>query len=146
MSQEGSPMKYDNSAIVEMELFEIRIDETKQEQLIILKEKEGERRLPIVIGMHEAIAIHQKIVNIIPQRPLTHDLLKQVVSGLGARLNKIVVNSLEDHIFYAKLDITNINGDPVRIDSRPSDAIALAVRTGADIYVEASVLSTAGIE
>jgi uncharacterized protein len=146
MSKEGSPMNYEDSAIVEMELFEIRIDETKQEQLIILKEKEGERRLPIVIGMHEAIAIHQKIVNIIPQRPLTHDLLNQVVGGLGGRLIRIIVDSLEDHIFYAKLDMININGEAVRIDSRPSDAIALAVRTGADIYVEASVLSTAGIE
>jgi len=126
--------------MVEMELFEVRIDETSNEQVIILKEKDGERFLPIVIGMFEAQSIHVRINNIQLPRPLTHDLLINVIRALGAHLVRIVVNNLENNTFYARLVFQGNNGE-MDVDSRPSDAIALALRAEVPIYCEEHVLT-----
>lgn len=125
--------------MVEMELFEIRIDETNQEQVIVLREKEGERLLPILIGIFEAQAIHIKIHGERLPRPLTHDLLASVIEALGAELKLVLINKLQENTFYARL-ILERDGEDVEVDSRPSDAIALAIRVDAPLYVNEEVL------
>ena len=100
---------------------------------------EGERAFPIVIGIWEAVAIDRNIKQKRTPRPMTHDLLENVILGLGAKLEKVIVNDLQDRTFYAKL-ILRRNGETFEIDSRPSDAIALAVQMKATIYVEERVL------
>jgi len=109
---------------------------------ILLKESDGARRLPIIIGAFEAQAIALEIEGIKPPRPLTHDLLKQVIENLGATINEVVIDELRENTFYAKI-IVEISGLTNEIDSRPSDAIALAVRTQSPIYVMESVMETA---
>ena len=109
---------------------------------ILLKEVGGSRRLPIIIGAFEAQAIALEIEGIKPPRPLTHDLLKNIVDNLGATVIEIIVDELRENTFYAKiiLDISSITNE---IDSRPSDAIALAVRAQAPIYVTETVMQAA---
>lgn len=126
--------------MIEMELFEIRIDETSNEQVIVLREKTGDRLLPIVIGMFEAQSIHVKINNIQLPRPLTHDLLVNVIDALGTRIKRIVVNDLESNTFFARLVLETPEGD-TEVDSRPSDAIALALRAEVPIFVEEMVFN-----
>jgi hypothetical protein len=109
---------------------------------ILLKEIEGVRRLPIIIGAFEAQAIALEMEGIKPPRPLTHDLLKQVVDNLGASVIEVIVNELKDNTFYAKI-VLEVSGLTNEIDARPSDAIALAVRTYAPIYVSESVMEAA---
>lgn len=109
---------------------------------ILLKEIEGTRRLPIIIGAFEAQAIALEMEGIKPPRPLTHDLLKTLVDNLGANVIEIIVNELKENTFYAKI-ILEASGLTNEIDARPSDAIALAVRTYAPIYVNEAVMSTA---
>jgi bifunctional DNase/RNase len=111
---------------------------------VILKEKGTNRYLPIWIGPAEADAIAVKLQNVELSRPLTHDLLQSVISTLGASVEYIVVSGLKEDTFYARLALS-INGSELDIDSRPSDALALAVRVGAPIYAEESVLEKAGI-
>lgn len=110
---------------------------------ILLKEVYGVRRLPIIIGAFEAQAIALEIEGIKPPRPLTHDLLKNVIDNLGASIQEILIDELRDNTFFAKivLEISSLTND---IDSRPSDAIALAVRTQAPIYVNEDVMKAAG--
>ena len=105
---------------------------------LILRESNGNRRLPIIIGSAEAHSIAVEMEGIKPPRPLTHDLMKNIISSFGAELSDIVIDELRDGTFYAKLNIDN-----QMIDSRPSDAIALAVRCGVQIYVAASVMDEA---
>jgi len=128
--------------MVHMELSRIIISETNDEQVIVLKEVGGPRAFPIVIGIWEAVAIDRNIKGKKTPRPMTHDLLENVIKGLDADLEKIVVTDLRDRTFYAKL-ILRRNGTAVEIDSRPSDAIALAVQMRVPIYVEESVLEEA---
>ncbi|MBK7629565.1 MAG: bifunctional nuclease family protein [Ignavibacteriales bacterium] len=109
---------------------------------ILLKEIEGSRRLPIIIGAFEAQAIALEMEGIKPPRPLTHDLLKTLVDNLGANVIEIVVNELKENTFYAKI-VLESSGLTNEIDARPSDAIALAVRTFAPIYVNELVMSSA---
>jgi hypothetical protein len=109
---------------------------------ILLKEIEGARRLPIIIGAFEAQAIALEMEGIKPPRPLTHDLLKTLVDNLGANVVEIIVNELKENTFYAKI-VLEASGLTNEIDARPSDAIALAVRTYAPIYVNETVMSTA---
>lgn len=122
-----------------MELFRIVITETREEQVIILKESGGTRSFPIVIGFYEAAAIDRKVKNIKHPRPLTHDLIENVIRGINASLSRIIVHQLKNNTFYAKL-ILQSNGKKIEIDSRPSDAIALAVQMNSPIYVEEKVL------
>lgn len=110
---------------------------------IVLKEIEGVRRLPIIIGSFEAQAIALEIEGMKPPRPLTHDLLKQVIDNLGGTVVEVIVSELRENTFYAKI-ILEISGLTNEIDARPSDAIALAVRTQSPIYVAETVLESAG--
>ncbi len=119
---------------IEMELSRIIINETSDQQIIVLKERNGERSFPIVIGIVEIFAIDRRLKGIKPPRPMTHDLLASVIESLGAKIEKIVINDLRHHTFYAKIHLSS-NGRAVEIDSRPSDAIALGVATSAPIYV-----------
>jgi bifunctional DNase/RNase len=122
-----------------MELSRIIISETNDEQVIVLKEVDGERAFPIVIGIWEAVAIDRNIKGKKTPRPMTHDLIENVIAGLDCTLDRIVVTELKDRTFYARL-VLRKNGKMVEVDSRPSDAIALAVQMKAPIYVNESVL------
>ncbi len=126
-------------AIVRMSLEKIVIYENSDQQYIFLKEDGGEREFPIVIGIFEATVIDRKVKDIQPPRPMTHDLLVSIVSSLGGEVDHVVVNKLEDNTFYAKL-LVRQNGKMVEIDSRPSDAIAIASHTKVPIFVEETVL------
>lgn len=126
--------------MVEMELNKIVINEKRHDQLIVLKEKNGERLLPIVIGLNEASAIKMKIGGFDPPRPLTHDLLHSTIQNLDASLEKIVIDKLEDNTFFAKLVIKAQSGKTKIIDARPSDSIALAVRANVPIFVDEAVI------
>jgi bifunctional DNase/RNase len=130
--------------MIEMLIDSIRASLMSSQRVVILREKEANRYLPIWIGPAEADAIAVKLQNVELPRPLTHDLLHDVVDALGASLNYVVVNDLQNDTFYAKLSV-NVDGEELEIDSRPSDALALAVRTGAPIYAEEVVLDKAGI-
>lgn len=128
--------------MIEMELFQIRLDERRGEQLIVLREKEGNNRLlPIIIGIFEAEAIRIKVKGMQLARPLTHDLLKDTIEQLGAKVERIVISSLEKGTFFAKLVLRTAGSEEVQVDARPSDAIALALRAQAPIFVEEGVLS-----
>lgn len=109
---------------------------------ILLKEVEGKKRLPIIIGAFEAQAIALEIEGIKPPRPLTHDLLKQLTDSLGASVLEIIIDELRDNTFYAKI-ILEVSGFSQELDARPSDAIALAVRTQAPIFVAETVMEAA---
>ncbi len=124
---------------VEVELSKIIINETSEQQVIVLKERNGTRSFPIVIGIVEIFAIDRRLKGIKPPRPMTHDLLESVITNLGAEMQKIVIDDLSNHTFYAKIYLS-LNGKVVEIDSRPSDAIALGVALEAPIYVAEDVL------
>src|SRR5271156_1828059 len=109
---------------VQMELHKIIISEMQPEQIIVLKEVDGERKFPIVIGNPEAFAIERRLKGNVPQRPLTHDLLASVVESMGGTLDRIEINNLQEHTFYARIHIRQ-DGHVIKVDSRPSDAIAL---------------------
>lgn len=130
--------------MIEMELNKIIIDEKNTDQVIVLKEKNGSRILPIIIGLLEASSIKMKLSGLTPPRPLTHDLLYSIIDGLNARIEKVVVDKLENSTFHAKLFIRSENGDSRVIDARPSDSIALSVRSKAPIFVEEEVLEQSG--
>ena len=130
--------------MIEMSIDSIRVSLMNYQHVVILREKKSDRYLPIWIGPAEADAISLKLQNMIPARPLTHDLLDSVITNLGASVNFIVVNELHNDTFYAKI-ILDIDSKQIEIDSRPSDAIALAVRVAAPIYAEETVLDKAGI-
>jgi bifunctional DNase/RNase len=125
--------------MIEMELNKIIIDEKRHDQIIVLKERKGERVLPIVIGFQEASSIKMKLSGVNPARPLTHDLLHSVVEHLEAKIEKIVIDKLENNTFHAKLHL-KANGKTKIVDARPSDSIALCVRAKAPIFVEEVVL------
>ncbi len=115
------------------------ISETSEEQIIVLKEVNGSRTFPIVIGLYEAATLDRKIKNVRTPRPLTHDLLENVITGLNKALARIVVHELKNNTFYAKL-VLQSDGKEIEIDARPSDAIILAVQMKTPIYVEEKVL------
>ncbi len=124
---------------IRCELVRIMITETGEHQIIVLKEAEGERAFPIVIGFFEAAAIDRRLKGHVTPRPLTHDLLSGVIGGMGGELARIIVKDLKEHTFYADLVIRQ-NGEEVRVDARPSDAIALAVANDTPIFVASDVL------
>jgi hypothetical protein len=130
--------------MVEMTIESIRVSMMNYQRVVILREKGEERYLPIWIGPTEADAIAIKLQGVSVPRPMTHDLLKSVITALGASVNSIIVCDLHDDTFYAKL-ILDVDDKQLEIDSRPSDAMALAVRIGVPIYAEESVLDKAGI-
>lgn len=130
--------------MIEMTIDSIRVSMMNYQRVVILKEKDAERFLPIWIGPAEADAIAIKLQGVTPPRPLTHDLLDSSITALGASVNCIIVSDLQNDTFYAKL-ILNVNGERLELDSRPSDAMALAIRAGAPIFAEEAVLDRAGI-
>ena len=130
--------------MLEMSIDSIRMSMVNNQRVVILKERSAERYLPIWIGASEADAIAIKLQDLSIPRPLTHDLLQNVIKLLGAYVGYIIVNDLHDDTFFAKI-VLYVNGSNIEIDSRPSDAIALAVRVKVPIYVEEKVLEKAGV-
>ncbi len=130
--------------MVEMIVDSIRVSMMNYQRVVILKEKMTDRYLPIWIGSAEADAIAVKLQGVAIPRPLTHDLLNSTIDALGATVNSIIVSDLKNDTFFAKI-VLNVDGGQMDIDCRPSDAIALAVRVEAPIYVEEVVLDKAGI-
>jgi bifunctional DNase/RNase len=129
--------------MVEMELVGVRVELPTNAPIVLLRETSGDHRtLPIFIGGPEATAIAFALENVDVPRPMTHDLLKDVIDDLGVRLDKVVVTELRESTFYAELHLVGPKGTSV-ISSRPSDAIAIAVRTGAAIFAEEDVLDEA---
>jgi bifunctional DNase/RNase len=124
---------------IRMDLARIVIQDTTDQQIIFLRERDGEREFPIVIGDSEAYAIDRRLKGFKKARPMTHDLMADIIERLGGDLEKIVVNDLKNHTFYAKL-VIRANGEMIEIDSRPSDAIALGVASETPIYVSEHVL------
>lgn len=125
-----------------MELSRIVINENGQEQIIFLREVDGSRQFPIVIGLFEANSIERRVRGIIAQRPLTHDLLVNTIESLGGELQDVFITELRDHTYFAKLRV-RFEGDLVQIDSRPSDALAVAVTADVPIYVAEDVITEA---
>ena len=127
---------------VRMDLAQILISENRDNQLIALRERNGARILHIVIGLNEAWAIERRLKKVPAPRPMTHELLANVIESLHAELEKVVITNLRDSTFYAKLVIRG-HGELIEVDSRPSDAIALGVASEVPIYVDEQVLRQA---
>jgi bifunctional DNase/RNase len=124
---------------IQMELNKIIISEMQEQQIIMLREVDGERTFPIVIGSGEAYAIDRRLKGIPTPRPHTHDLLASVIEQLGGQIERIEINDLENHTFFARIHIRQ-NGKTIEIDSRPSDAIAIGIATSVPIFVAEHVL------
>ena len=124
---------------VQMELRRIIISEIHDQQVIVLREVDGDRSFPIVIGIFEATSIDRRVKNMPSPRPLTHDLLAQIIEELGGEVQDVIISDLKEHTYFAKLRIRH-QGELIEIDSRPSDAIALAVTAKVPIYVNEDVL------
>jgi len=122
----------------------IRVDLRNHQQVVVLKEESEERYLPIWIGPAEANAIAIRLQGAEVHRPLSHDLICSVIEDLGAKVDSVVIAELRSNTFYAEI-ILKVDGEELQVDSRPSDALALAVRTQSSIFVEESVLDEAGI-
>jgi bifunctional DNase/RNase len=127
---------------IEMTIKGLMVDPITNMPIIILRDKDGQRVLPIWVGVFEANAIALQMENVTTPRPMTHDLLKNVICDLKADIQKIVVSDLRENTFYALIYLI-VNGEPVAIDARPSDAIALALRAQAPIFVEDRVIDNA---
>lgn len=130
--------------MIQVEIESVRMSLLSQHRLVVLKDIEKERFLAIWIGAFEADAITIELQGVQVARPLTHDLLRSIISSVGLHVNYVVVNDLRNETFYAKI-VMDFNGRMLEIDSRPSDAIALAVRVAAPIYVAESVMDEAAI-
>jgi bifunctional DNase/RNase len=128
---------------IEVELSKIIINEASDQQVIVLKERYGQRSFPIVIGIVEIFAIDRRLKGITPPRPMTHDLLDSIIKNLGARIERIIINDLRNHTFYARI-VLSLNGKIVEVDSRPSDAIALGAAMSAPIFVAEQVFEKIG--
>ena len=129
--------------LVELNLVGVRLEVPSNVPVLMLKESEGKmRELPIFIGGPEASAIHYALEGIVPERPLTHDLLVSVVSEMGGTIEKIVLTDVVEHTYFAEIEIA-VKGSTNRISSRPSDAVAIAVRVGAPIYAESALMDAA---
>jgi hypothetical protein len=127
---------------IEMTIKGLMVDPITNMPIIILRDKDGQRVLPIWVGVFEANAIALQIENVTTPRPMTHDLLRNVIQDLRGRIEKIVVSDLKDNTFYALIYLT-VGGEVMAIDARPSDAIALALRSRAPIFVEEKVIDHA---
>jgi uncharacterized protein len=130
--------------LIEMVVESVRVNLQNYQRVVVLKEKESDRYLPIWIGNNEADAIVMQMQSVQVPRPQTHDLLRSVINELGAKVTRIVVTDLAEDVFYARISI-DLDGKHVEVDSRPSDAIALAVRAQAPIFAEDTVLDKAGV-
>lgn len=124
---------------VQMELKRIIINEVQDQQIIMLREVDGERSFPIVIGIFEATSIDRRVKRIASPRPLTHDLLNHVIEQMGGEIQDIIISELKEHTYFAQLRVRH-EGELIIVDCRPSDAIALAVAAAVPIYVNEEVL------
>ncbi|MEY3093454.1 MAG: hypothetical protein RIU67_2237 [Actinomycetota bacterium] len=130
--------------MIALELIGVRLEMPGRVHVVFLREREGERRvLPIYIGDPEAASIQIGMSGKVPPRPLTHDLMVDVLGSLGADLDKVVITDVSEGTFFAELHLKSRQG-PLTVSARPSDAIAVAVRAGCGIYVDESVMDTAG--
>jgi hypothetical protein len=127
---------------IEMTIKGLMIDPITNMPIIVLRDQDGQRVLPIWVGVFEANAIALQIENVQTPRPMTHDLLKNIIDDLEARVERVVVSELKENTFYATIHMLS-NGEPLLIDARPSDAIALALRTQSPIFVEETVIQSA---
>jgi bifunctional DNase/RNase len=127
---------------VQMELRRIIINEIDEHQVIILKEVEGDRSFPIVIGIYEATSIDRRVKGMPSPRPLTHDLIASVVDQMGGEIQDIIISELQEHTYFAKLRIRQ-EGELIEVDCRPSDAVAVAVTARVPIYVNEEVIGEA---
>jgi hypothetical protein len=130
--------------VVELTIESIRVSLMNYQRVVILRDKSSDRYLPIWIGAAEADAIAVQLQEVAVARPLTHDLLRSVIDTLGAHVNHVIVNDLSNDTFYARI-VLDVNGGSMEIDSRPSDAIALAVRVKVPIFADETVLDKAGV-
>jgi bifunctional DNase/RNase len=130
--------------LVEMVVESVRVHMLSSRHVVILKETERDRYLPIWIGPWEASAIAMKLQGLAPDRPLTHDLFAAALEGLGARVDRVIISSLAEETFHARLLLEH-DGRTVEVDARPSDSLALAVRAGGRIFVVESVLDQAAL-
>lgn len=128
--------------MLEMKVKGLALDPATNTPIVVLEDLEEERALPIWVGIFEANAIALEMENVPTPRPMTHDLIKNIIEGIQAEVSRIVVNDLQDNTFYAVIFLS-LNGNEVTVDSRPSDAIALALRVDAPIYVAKKVLDEA---
>ena len=128
--------------LIEMTIKGLMVDPITNTPIVILKDKEGDRVLPIWVGVFEANAIALQIENVATPRPMTHDLLRDIIGNLEGQVDRVVVSDLKDNTFYAVIHLT-VRGERVAVDARPSDAIALALRTKAPILVDELVIDTA---
>ena len=131
--------------MIEVVVSRLGLDSSTQSYVVILQEKEGQRLLPIWIGQPEAESIVMQMHNIKRVRPLTHDLCKSLILGLGGALTKVHITRVEKNTYYAELHIQR-NGDVVQVDARPSDSIAIALRLSAPIYASETLLSDVQVE
>ena len=130
---------------IEMHVAGIAFDENSKSPIILLKDEDGQLCLPIWIGVPEASSISSSLKSVEPERPMTHDLLCQVIEELGAKLHRVYIHDIEENTFFARLEL--FRGEEIlSVDSRPSDAIALAVRTGAPLLVSRKVLDKAQMD
>ena len=132
--------------LIEMVVESVRVHMLSSQHVVILKQSERDRYLPIWIGSSEANAIAMRLQGLTAERPLTHDLLVSILSALSATVSRVVVTHVTEGTFHARLYVETGTGDESEVDSRTSDAIALAVRTGSPIYVDERVLDEAGVE
>jgi len=142
----GEPQPFGRVRLVEMVVESVRVHMLSSQHVVILKETERDRYLPIWIGPSEANAIAMRLQGLSAERPLTHDLLVSILESLSASVSRVVVTHVTDGTFHARLYLETGDGSETEIDSRTSDAIAVAVRTGSTIYVDARVLDEAGVE
>jgi uncharacterized protein len=131
-----------SGTLIEMTIKGLMVDPITNMPIVILKDKGGERVLPIWVGIFEANAIALQIENVATPRPMTHDLLRNIIADLDGNVERVVVSDLKENTFYAIIHL-RVRGERVAIDARPSDAIALALRTRAPILVEESVIDNA---
>jgi bifunctional DNase/RNase len=130
--------------MIEVTIDSVRVSLMSQDRMVVLKETDSNRYLPIWIGPFEADAITIQLQGVQVARPLTHDLLKSLISAMDVKVSHIMVNDLRNNTFFAQI-LMDVDGKEVQIDSRPSDAIALAVRVGVPIFVDEQVMDQAAI-
>ena len=130
--------------MMELEIESIRVRQETKQRAVVLRVKESDLYLPIFIGHFEVEAIRLKLMDVEVPRPMTHDLLGSVIGNLGGSVQRIIVSELKNDTFFAKI-VVDYNGNSIEIDSRPSDALALAVRTNSPIFAEDDVVEQAGV-
>jgi bifunctional DNase/RNase len=126
--------------LVEVKIGALIMDPNTNNPIVVLKGVESESILPIWVGAYEANAIALEIEKIVPQRPMTHDLLRNLIIETGLKIQRVIINDLRDNTFYALIEMSGENGNTITLDARPSDAIALALRLDCAIFVEQKVL------